>query len=782
MNDVMFFALVGLATGALYAMLASGLVCAFKGSGVINFAHGALAMYPAYTLNELQTTGDLYLPWFDFIPGPVDLPVRISLADGPIDFAPSVVAGLLMAALLGAAVHFLVFRPLRHAAPLGKVVGSLGILLYLQGIALLNFGPTVRQPRAVLPSEPLQGFLWFERPLPQVNLWLLGISVVVGLMLWYFYRNTRAGIATRAAAGNEKGAILLGYTPERLALMNWMISAVLAGIAGMLVSPVTGLDPVRFTLFIVPALGAALLGSLKSIPTAIAGGLALGSLQAIVQNWATESWFPAWARTGASMAVPLIVIVVVLFVRGNSIPVRGSVIERRLPRSPEPKRIWQHALIWPVVVLLLSTGVNIGGVTLVPKLTGTWQLGLTTSLILGILSLSYVVLVGYMGQISLAQLALAGTAAFVTVRLMSDGEGGTLSGPGLPLVISVPAGITVAIAIGMLVGLPALRIRGVQLAVVTIAAVMMIEEFYFKNPELTGLTTGSGAKVPEPNIFGIDVGVVSDSGLSDARAFTMFVVIVLTLCAVAVANLRRGDIGRRFLAVRGNERAAASAGVDVTRTKLLAFAIASALAGLAGVMMGFQQQTISSANFALLLGLSTLAFAYLGGITSVNGAIVAGLIGTGGLNTIFMRYHFEGITNYITVIGGIGLILTSILHPVGIAVFVQPLVQKLGTFVLRAKAADWTRAARKVLPIAAVGALSGWLLWARRDKYSWWMVLLGVYLSLLIYGIVMRVVISRRAASGATPAQGLVADDGRGPLTTAAAEASAERTPQEVGS
>ena len=213
-----------------------GWCVAFKGSGVINFAHGALAMYPAYTLNELQKNGDFYLPWFDFIPGPVDLPVRISVADGPIDFFPAVVIALLMAAFLGVLVHFLVFRPLRHAPPLGKVVGSLGILLYLQGIALLNFGPTVRQPGAVLPSEPLQnGFLWFDRPLPRVNLWLVGICVVVGLVLWYFYRSTRTGVATRAAAGNEKGAILLGYSPERLALVNWMISAVLAGIAGILV-------------------------------------------------------------------------------------------------------------------------------------------------------------------------------------------------------------------------------------------------------------------------------------------------------------------------------------------------------------------------------------------------------------------------------------------------------------------------------------------------------------------------------------------------------------------
>lgn len=760
MNDVIFFALIGLATGALYAMLGSGLVCAFKGSGVINFAHGALAMYPAYTLTELQRNGDLYLPWFDVLPTDLNVPVRISLTSGPMPFTPALIVSLGTAALLGALVHFLVFRPLRHAPPLGKVVGSLGILLYLQGVALLNFGPNVRQPPAVLPSEPWPDFMWFDRPFPQVNVWLLGVAVVVGAALWYFYRSTRIGIATRAAAGNEKGAVLLGYSPERLALVNWMLSAVLAGLAGMLVSPVTGLDPVRFTLFIVPALGAALLGRLTSIPIAVAAGLALGSIQSVVQNWATQDWFPAWARTGASMAVPLIAIVVVLFARGNTIPIRGSVTERRLARSPQPVRIWQHALVWSAVVLLLSTGVSIGGVTLVPHLTGTWMLGLTTSMILAIVALSYVVLVGYVGQISLAQLALAGVAAFVTVRLMTDGSQGGLSGAALPMIVAVPAGVAVAVVIGVLVGLPALRIRGVQLTVVTIAAVLMIEEFYFKNPELTGLTTGAGAPVPEPRIFGLDLGVVSDSGRSDSFAFTAFVLVVLVLCAVAVSNLRRGGTGRRFLAVRANERAAAAVGVDVTRTKLLAFAVASALAGIAGVMMGFQQQTISSANFALLLGLSTLAFAYLGGITSVNGAIVAGLIGTGGVATVFMRYHFEGIQNYITVFGGIGLIVTSIAHPGGIAPFIQPLVQALGRFVTHARGPEWRRATARVLPTVAIGGTVGWLLWARRDGYSWWMVILGIYLALLAHGLGYRILHARLASRrGATSAPAAMAGD-----------------------
>jgi len=757
MNDVIFFALLGLSAGALFAMLGTGIVTAFKGAGVINFAHGAMAMYPAYTLTELERTGNIKLPLVDFLPGSLNVPIELSVHSGPVPFWIAFTLSLAMAALLGVLVHFLVFRPLRHAPPLGKVVGSLGVLLYLQGVALLNFGETARQPVEVLPADPLKDFLWFDRSLPQVNLWLVLVAAGVGAALWYVYKFTRFGAATRAAASNEKGAVLLGYSPDRLALANWVLSALLAGLAGILVSPVTGLDPVRFTLFIVPALGAALLGNLTSVPLAVAGGLGLGALQGVIQNWSGESWFPDWGRTGAVTAVPLVVIALVLFLRGNKLPMRGTVMQQRLPLSPYPVRVWQHALIWPALVVLVSTGLKIGGVAIVPDLTGSWQFGLTLSLILGILALSYVVLTGYVGQISLAQLALAGSAGFITVRLVSNGglvpgslSTFTVDGPGLPLWVAAPLGIVAAVMVGIVVGLPALRIRGVQLAVVTIAAALMLEEFYFKNPRLTDLTSGAGAPVPPPRLFGVDLTVVSGSGLSDSFRFTLFTVVLLALCAVAVANLRRAGTGRRFLAVRANERAAAAAGVDVARTKLLAFGIASGLAGLAGVMVGFQQQSISYQNFVMLLGLTVLAFAYLGGITSINGAIVAGMIGTGGFVVVFSRYHFGGIEDYIAVLGGVGLILTAIIHPAGLAPFFQPLLQQLGRFLLRARLAEWRAAAIRLGPTTLAGSALGWLLWTRREGYSWWMTALGAGLALVIranYLQVMHGVRRRRASS-----------------------------------
>jgi branched-chain amino acid transport system permease protein len=588
------------------------------------------------------------------------------------------------------------------------------------------------------------------------------VAVALGAVLWFFYQHTRFGAATRAAASNEKGAVLLGYSPDRLALANWVIAALTAGLAGILVSPVTGVDPTRFTLFVVPALGAALLGNLTSIPIAVTGGILLGAVQSVVQQWATESWFPEWARSGAGTAVPLVVIALVLFVRGDRLPIRGTVSQRRLPLSPYPVRVWQHAIIWPVLVLLLATGLEIGGVTIIPHLTGTWQLGLTTSMILAILSLSYVVLTGYVGQISLAQLALAGTAAFVVARLMSNGHaiegsltGFVVSGPGFTMLLALPLGVAAAVAIGIIVGLPALRIRGVQLAVVTMAAALALEEFYFKNASLTDLSSGSGAPVPPPKLFGIDLGVVSDSGLSDAFAFTAFTVVVLTLCALAVANIRRAGTGRRFLAVRANERAAAAAGVDVARTKLLAFGIASALAGVAGVMLGFQQQTISSQNFVVLLGLTVLAFAYLGGITSINGALVAGLIGTSGLVVVFSKFHIKGIEDYTAVFGGFGLIVTAIIHPEGIAPFFQPLLQRLGRFLLHARGAEWRAVLIRLGPTALAGAVAGWLLWTRRSGYTWWMVALGAFLALVIRANVLQIVRAVRKPNAAAVAAGL---------------------------
>ncbi|MGI9028781.1 MAG: ABC transporter permease, partial [Ilumatobacteraceae bacterium] len=658
------------------------------------------------------------------------------------------ILALAMGALIGLMAHFLVFRPLRNAAPLGKVIGSVGVLLYLQGVAQLNFGGTGRQPESVLPDEPVQNFLGLERAVPSNTLWAAGIALATGIVLWALFRFTRFGLATRAAAGNEEGAVLLGYSPQKLAAVNWVIAAVVAAFSAIMVGPLQGsLTPIGLSALVVAALGAALIGGLKSIIVATIAGLLLGAAQSLLQFWSGRDWFPEFFRNGVRDAVPLLVIAAVLFLRGKSLPLRGTVEEKRLPLSPTPVRVPQHIAVWGIVVI---------GAAFLFENAGTrtvFSLALVVSLTAAIIMLSMVVLTGYVGQISLAQMSLAGVAAFFMARMMADGSTTTtnpfpVEGLGLPWPIAALLGVLAAVVVGVLLGLPAVRIRGVQLAVVTLAFAISLQTLYLENQALTDLSAGAPASVKAASFFGINLASTGSRGLQNRPAFVIFAFVVLALCAWAVANLRRNGTGRRFLAVRANERGAAAAGINISRTKLLAFGISAALAGIGGVMLAFRQNDVSSANFVYQASIVFVAFAYLGGITSINGAIIAGLLVPAGVITVVSNYFFVGtnISDYNAVIGGASLVLTAIIHPEGIAPFFQGLMQYFGRWLLRARGAEWAAVGKRLGPVALLGAVLGYLVWpARVESYSkFWMPLLGAFLALFIRSIVMQIVRSRR--------------------------------------
>ncbi len=747
MNDIIFTLLIGLGLGALYAMLGAGLVVSYKGSGVINFGYGAMAMYGLFTFDTAWHRGQLFFPWVDFLPTKgLNIPVKITLSDsGTWPMAASLVLALLMAVGLGLAAHFLVFRPLRHAAPLGKVVASLGLALYLQGVALINFGNSFPQPENVVPEETIENFLGIGKPYPASNLYVIVFAVLMGFVLWAAYRYLRFGLATRAAAGNEKGAVLLGYSPQTLAAINWVIASVLATLSVIIVGPIAGtITPVGLTALIVPALAAALIGGLRSIPIAVAGGLALGAVQTLL-DVEKGKWFTGnleWMQTGVRNFLPLIVIIVVLYLRGKSLPIRGAVEEKRLPIAPDPRRIWEHAFFWVVVLTLMAfVFEDAGGRT---RFANSIQTGLVVSIVM----LSIVLITGYTGQISLAEMSFAGIAAFVMARMMADGIGRgsnlvPVDGPGLAWPIAGAIGIAAAVVVGVVVGLPAVRIRGVQLAVVTIAAAVALQGMYFENEVITQLRAGVPAFVKDPTIFGIDVGARSAREQNENPAFVIFGAIVLALCAIAVANMRRGGVGRRFLAVRANERAAASAGINVTRTKLLAFAISAAIAGVGGLMLGFKQVEVSSANFAYGASLSVLAFAYLAGISSISGAIVAGML-LQALVPTTSNYFFAGtnIDNYIGLLSGIGIIVTAIVHPEGVAPFFTDGVRHLGNWMVSAIPGAETlrsnyRGPKQVLVKSGLAILVvGFALWLYNAKFiesvEWW-----VFVSLVLLFLVV---------------------------------------------
>ena len=290
------FLLLGLGAGAVYAGLGLGLVLVHRVSGVVHVAHGAVAAYVAYVFVELRTVGDLVLPVG-----------RVHLGD-EVPFVVAFGVSLGVAAALGLVAYLAVFRPLRSAPALAGLVASVGLMATLQALIVLRFSGGRPVP-AILPAGPVQVF---GAEVPRDRLLLAAIVVAAGVVLWAVYRFTRFGLASRAASDDVTGVALLGLSPDVLAAVNWVVASVLAGAAGILVAPVTGLDPVTTTLLVVPALAAALAGRLLSFGATVAAGLGLGMAQSLLllaqDNW---SWIP---RSGVREAVPLIVIVVALAV------------------------------------------------------------------------------------------------------------------------------------------------------------------------------------------------------------------------------------------------------------------------------------------------------------------------------------------------------------------------------------------------------------------------------------------------------------------------------------
>lgn len=614
------FLLLGLGAGAVYASLGLGLVLVHRVSGVVHVAHGAVAAYVAYVFVELRTAGDLVLPVG-----------RLDLGD-EVPVAAAFGLGLVVAAAVGLLAYGLVFRPLRGAPALAGLVASVGLMATLQALIVLRFGATGRPVPAILPAEPVR---LFGADVPRDRLLLAAIVVVVAAVLWAVYRFTRFGLASRAAADDTTGVALLGWSPDRLAATNWGVASVLAGAGGILVAPVTGLDPVTTTLLVVPALAAALVGRLASFAATVAAALALGMVQSLIlllqDNY---SWIP---RAGVREAVPLLVIVVALSLGAGArlARARGSWTGpgSRLPLAGRPGR-----------VALLATVGTLVGVLAVYGLRGQDRMALVTSLVGALVCLSIVVLTGWSGQISLAQMAFAGVAGFSLSRLATSA--------GIPFPVAPLLAALLAALVGLVVGLPALRARGVSLAVVTLAGAVVVEEVVFKSPTLTGGFGGS--RVPAPSLFGWRIDPAGP-------AFGLVVLAVLVATAVGLARLRGRAGGRRLLAVRANERAAAAAGVDVTAARLRAFALSAFLAGVAGALLGYQQGQLSFGSFGVFVSLAYLAVAYVGGIAGIGGALVGGLLVPNGL-----AFTLLDLGRYQLLASGLGLMAVTVLAPGGL--------------------------------------------------------------------------------------------------------------------
>jgi branched-chain amino acid transport system permease protein len=336
-----------------------------------------------------------------------------------------------------------------------------------------------------------------------------------------------------------------------------------------------------------------------------------------------------------------------MVVLGERLPERGAVSNWKLPSVPQAK-------VTPVSVVVPIVLAVIGLFAFGPL----WRAALMTTVIASVLALSLVVLTGFGGQTSLAQMAFAGVAGFALSKLAMRYD--------IPFPIAPFLAAIGAMIFGLLVGFPALRVRGTNLAIITLAGGVTIAEFVFKNPAVIGDIESGGAKVPNPRLGSWDFGLVFGDKVS-RPIFGVFLVVILVLLCVAVANVRRAGSGRVMLAVRGNERAAAAIGINVTNVKMTMFAFSSFIAGVGGTLIAYRFGSVSDLSYGVMASLTALSVAYLGGITSVSGAVTAGVTATAGVMFYGLNQVFGGMGRWEVLIGGVLLIATAITNPEGIA-------------------------------------------------------------------------------------------------------------------
>jgi branched-chain amino acid transport system permease protein len=630
-QNIGLFALLGLGEGALIAALAISVVVFYRGSGTVNLSMGAVAMVASY--------------------------LNYSFGAGTFGFTPpgwlALLLTLVIVAVLGTIIEFGLFWPLRTSSPLAKLAASLGLLLLAQALIAIIYGNSTLSPTSILPGAPVHVF---GKVVPEDRLILTLIVVVLAAVLWAVYRYSPFGLATRAAAESEPFAMYAGLSPRRLSLANSLLASVIAGAFGILVAPLITLNTTQLPLEIVPALGAALFAGFSSLGVACFAGLVMGALSSLLNYWSSQPWFPQSQGNpinGLPELLFFVLVAVAMAWRGSKVPARGELVEKRMPLAPRPENLVRNSVIALVI-----------GVVLLIIFPYDFRQALVNSMLGAMICLSLIVVIGYVGQISVVQVGLAGVTGYAMSHMLTSAGGVWADFPIAPVV-----GVAAALVVGFITAVASLRVRGVSLAVVTLAGMYAIENFGFGNAAWGAQATGS--PVSPLHVFGINLSPTASfrgiDGKVPSPVFGFVVLIVLVLLSLLVAAIRRGTLGQKMLAVRSNERAAAAAGIDVRRVKLTAFMVSAFIAGVCGALYAYNFGTVSADLFGTVNSLVIIAYAYFGGITMITGALFAGLGATQGLIPQAFQTWWGLSGNWALLIGAVGLLVTLVGNPDGVA-------------------------------------------------------------------------------------------------------------------
>ncbi len=630
MSNFLNYAIPGVPQGCEYALIAVGLVLTFRATGVFNLAFGAQAFVAAFAYDLLNQ----YQNW--------------------PQWAAFIVAVLLISPALGLMLDRFLFRHIPTASTTAKVLSTVGLLIAIPLTIPILFGAQTRYKIAFLWLNPriVYGHL-YQTPLNGTVIATTVITLVVVAALVAVFRWSAIGLQMRAVVESRRLAQLEGVNSAGVAAGAWALSSTLAGLAGVLMLPQgQTLDPtttITFTTLLVAGLTAASLASFRSLPLALMWSIVLGVVQNLLV-WLLPSG--TVLQQNVAPALPFVVLVAVLLFnpRLRNLEQSSDPMASVDPPPPPPSiQIRDRRLDLPVKWgwRLLLVGFVVSSLTWIPD---NWVYPFALGMVLSIIFLSVTLMTGMAGQLSLCQATFAGVGGFTAGQMAVHF--------GLPILVGALLGGVLAAGVGVIVALPALRLSGLPLTLVTLAFAIFADTVLFQyNWSGAGDT---GLTFPRPgSYFGI--------GSPGDKHLLILLMIILALVMGIVALVQRGTTGRYLAAIRGSQTGAASLGISLTRAKLTVFALSAGIAGLGGALYGSTQTVAGADDFGYAVSLVWVVAVITTGVMTIEGAIQAG-IGFAVFQQILDLYvppRFNGIEAILFAVGT----LTYARHPEGILEF-----------------------------------------------------------------------------------------------------------------
>ncbi len=584
MHDFLPFIIIGITTGSVYGLAATGLVLTYKTSGIFNFAYGSIAAISIYVFYWLHVQRHWAWP----------------------------MAALICLAVLGPIQGLLLERLARVLDPLGsdvQVVATVGIILLVIGIGTLWYGNNVNLVPNYLPTS---GFRVAGVTVSWGQVIVTAIAVTLTATLYALFRYVRLGIAMRGVVDNPVLVSLTGESPARVRRWAWLIGSVFAALAGLLLAPELSLDGLSITMLVVQAFGAAAIGYFANLPLAFVGGLIVG----IAGAMATKYVVTVPSLSGLPPSLPFAILFVVLIVTPKARLVQRRVVPAtRVRRSYfAPPRV--RGVVFAVVLILLAA---------MPMMVGAKLSVWTDFLIEVVLVTSLGMLVRLSGQLSLCQLAFAGIGAAAFSHFANAGA---------PWLVAVAGAAAIAIPVGAFLAIPAIRLSGVFLALATLGFGIFLENMLYTNHIMFG-PASNGIPAPRPHVSVGGWHLYTDTG---------FYYVALIFCVIAVAVsliVRRARLGRLLAALADSPLALEAGGTNSSVTRVVIFCISAAMASIAGALLamlfhfsvGSNYQSFNSLILVAVLIITTAGDPWYAILASLGIVIIPGYVNVSNIST-----------------------------------------------------------------------------------------------------------------------------------------------------